>query len=144
MWRARYTSGIRAMTLAIVALLAAPLSAHDISAGRAAIEGVWIGADAGVALPDISNIRAAGRRVMDEYVQAQDGVLNCLIDWGRLNTVSGFPLEIITGDSQVTILHEYNHAVRRVFLDRDRVSARLSAESRWLFNRPLGRRFTRG
>jgi hypothetical protein len=103
----------------ILAVLPISALAHDITARQAAIGGVWVGAQMGVARPDISNMRPAGRAVMENYRQAEDGVLNCLIDWGRLTTVTSFPFEIIVGESQVTILHEYNHTVRRVFLNRE-------------------------
>lgn len=79
---------------------------------------VWIRAVGGVDRPDISHITAAGQAVMDEYDHATDNILRCLIDWGRLNTVSGFPMEMIVSENQVTILYEYNHTVRRVFLDQ--------------------------
>ncbi len=108
-----------AVTLCTIA--GSPLAAHEISEMRAAIEGVWVSADAPVARPDISNINDAGRRIMAAYDQSEDGVLNCLLDWGRLNTVASFPMEVITGERQVTILYEYNHAVRRVFLDQNDV-----------------------
>ena len=84
---------------------------------------VWVRVARGTDHPDISNITAAGRAAMDAYDHATDGILKCLIDWGRVNTVSGFPMELIVTEDQVTILYEYNHTVRRVFLDQSEFSS---------------------
>lgn len=98
--------------------VALPVFAQDGSAGRAQMTDVWIRVAPGTDHPDISSITAAGQAVMNAYDHAADGILECLIDWGRVNTVSGFPMELIISENQVTILYEYNHTVRRVFLDQ--------------------------
>ncbi len=108
----------RWFSLALGLLVLLPAWGHEPRPARDGMTGVWIRAVSGVDRPDISNITAAGRAVMDEYDHASDDILRCLIDWGRLNTVSGFPMEMIVSENQVTILYEYNHTVRRVFLDQ--------------------------
>ena len=104
-------------------LVALPVYGQEPRPGRNQMTGIWIRASSGVDRPDISHVTAAGQAVMDAYDQATDNILRCLIDWGRLNTVSGFPMEMIVSENQVTILYEYNHSVRRVFLDRTEFSA---------------------
>ena len=107
---------MRASTVLLGLLLLTPGLAHDVPESRSRMTGVWTGG--GVDRPDISNITAAGQAVMDAYDHATDGILQCLLDWGRVNTVSGFPMEVIVNETQVTILYEYGHTVRRVFLDQ--------------------------
>ena len=106
------------LVLALGSCAALSASGQEPQPGRDRMTGVWIRSVAGVDRPDISNITAAGQAAMDAYDQSTDGILRCLIDWGRVNTVSGFPMEMIVSENQVTILYEYNHTVRRVFLDR--------------------------
>lgn len=114
--------GTRAFNHGFVSLLAllvvVPLYGQEPRPGRDEMTGVWIRASSGVDRPDISHITAAAQAVMDAYDQATDNILRCLIDWGRVNTVSSFPMEVIVSENQVTILYEYNHTVRRVFLDQ--------------------------
>ena len=98
--------------------LISPIFAQEMPANRALMTDVWVRTGMGTNRPDISNITASGQAAMDAYDHATDGILKCLIEWGRLNTVSGFPMELIVSDNQVTILYEYNHAVRRVYLDQ--------------------------
>ena len=104
--------------LALGLLVLLPAWGHEPRPARDQMTGVWIRPVSGVDRPDISNITAAGQAAMDEYDHATDNILRCLIDWGRVNTVSGFPMEMIISENQVTILYEYNHTVRRVFLDQ--------------------------
>ncbi len=107
----------------ILGLLAAtPVFAQDVAASRAQMTDVWVRVARGTDHPDISNITVAGQAAMDAYDHATDGILKCLIDWGRVNTVSGFPMELIVSENQVTILYEYNHTVRRIFLDQTEFS----------------------
>ena len=114
--------GIRAFDgwfVPVMALLVAlPVYGQEPRSGRDEMTGVWIRATSGVDRPDISHITAAGQAVMDAYDHATDNILRCLIDWGRVITVSGFPMEMIVSQNQVAILYEYNHTVRRVFLDQ--------------------------
>lgn len=106
-----------AVVLGMLAVL--PAWGHEPQPERDGMTNVWVRTGGGVDRPDISNVAtAAAQAVMDTYDQASDSILRCLIDWGRVNTVSSFPMEIVVADDQVTILYEYNHTVRRVFLDR--------------------------
>ena len=105
--------------VAVLALLVVlPVYGQEPRSERDQMTGVWIRASAGVGRPDISHITAAGQAVMDAYDHATDNILRCLMDWGRVNTVASFPMEMIVSENQVTILYEYNHTVRRVFLDQ--------------------------
>jgi hypothetical protein len=108
----------RTLCLAIGLTVTTPAFAQAIPANGTLMTDVWVRTGMGTSRPDISNITAAGRAAMEEYDHAADGILKCLIGWGRLNTVSGFPMELIVSENQVTILYEYNHAVRRVYLDQ--------------------------
>ncbi len=108
----------RTLCLALGLTVTTPVFAQDVAASRALMTDVWVRTGMGTSRPDISNITAAGRAAMEEYDHATDGILKCLIEWGRLNTVSGFPMELVVSEKQVTILYEYNHAVRRVYLDQ--------------------------
>ena len=99
-------------------LVLAPIFAQDVSPNRAQMTDVWVRSGMGTSRPDISHVTAAGRATMDAYDHTTDDILQCLIEWGRVSTVSGFPMEIIVSDKQVTIIYEYNHTVRRVFLDQ--------------------------
>lgn len=112
----------QACVVLLCQLVTTPVSAQDVAASRAQMTDVWVRVARGTDHPDISNITAAGQAVMDAYDHATDGILKCLIDWGRVNTVSGFPMELIVSENQVTILYEYNHTVRRVFLDQTEFS----------------------
>jgi hypothetical protein len=113
----------QAFSFVVGLLVAIPVLAQDGSARRAQMTDVWIRVAPGTDHPDISSITAAGQATMDAYDHATDGILRCLIDWGRVNTVSGFPMELIISEKQVTVLYEYNHAVRRVFLDQTEFSS---------------------
>ena len=94
------TTSIQKAGFVLGLLAAAGLFAHDVPDSRKPMENLWVReGGAGVERPDISNINSAGRAVMEAYDQAEDTILACLMDWGRLNTVSSFPFELIIGVS---------------------------------------------
>ena len=96
----------------ILGLLAAtPVFAQDVAASRAQMTDVWVRVARGTDHPDISNITVAGQAAMDAYDHATDGILKCLIDWGRVNTVSGFPMELIVSENQLNISTAASHVV---------------------------------
>lgn len=85
--------------------------------------GIWIGTGGG-GPPTLKDLPFSdqGRSIAQSYDHAQDNVLKCLIDFGRLTSVR-FPMEIIVTDEQVTLLYEYGRRIRRIFMDRGDFSA---------------------
>jgi hypothetical protein len=113
-----------ALVFAIFGFFTNPIIAADVTTGNPALVGIWLpdSADYRDQLPKELPYSEAGHEAVRNYNHADDPVLKCLQDWGRISTVS-FPLEIIAGDRQVTLLYEYGHNVRRAFMDRDDFSA---------------------
>ena len=108
----------KSLSLALGLLVLLPAWGHEPRPARDQMTDVWVRAVGGVDLPDISNVTPAGQAVMDAYDHLTDDIQRCLMDWGRVNTVARFPMELIVVENQVTILYEYNHTVRRVYLDQ--------------------------
>lgn len=108
--------------IALLALVSSSLAAQD-STPDTRLSGKWTGTGSGgpVLLGDLP-FSEAGRSTAAAYDHAEDQVLKCLIDFGRVTSVR-FPAEIIVQDHQVTFLYEYGRQVRRIFLDRDDFSA---------------------
>ncbi len=59
----------------------------------------------------------AGRAAWQDYVQDTDPAMGCSIDYGRVTGTSFFPMEILQGEDVVHILFEYDHQLRRVYID---------------------------
>ena len=97
--------------------------AQEIGTAGAAFNGIWIGAG-GEGPPTLKDLPFSeeGRGMAEAYDHAQDNVLKCLLDFGRITSVR-FPMEIIVTDTQVTLLYEYGRQIRRIFLDRADFSA---------------------
>jgi len=112
--------GYRFRTIAVtMALLMVHVGIAQESGGpEAAFDGKWTGIT-WPPIPDYKNLPFSeeGLAVIEAYDHDTDPILKCLFDFGRMTTVS-FPMEIITKEHQVTILYEYGHQVRRIFLDR--------------------------
>jgi hypothetical protein len=106
------------LLITVFLLIANPGVAQENAAAGTAFNGIWIGTGGGgpPMLRDLP-FSEEGRRVAEAYNHAQDNVLKCLIDFGRVTSVR-FPMEIIVTDDQVTLLYEYGRQVRRIFLDR--------------------------
>jgi hypothetical protein len=106
--------------LALILLL--PLAVHAQNDNRDRFNGIWIGKGGG-APPRLSELPFSekGKAIAKAYNHAEDGILKCLFDFGRVTSVR-FPMEVIVTDSQVTLLYEYGHQVRRVFLDQPEFS----------------------
>jgi hypothetical protein len=78
--------------------------------------GVWSRTSSGLARVTL-DYTAAAQSAVDAYHYLDDPALRCASP--GLVRVSGwpYPLEIVQNDSQVTILYESFHEVRRIFLD---------------------------
>ena len=78
--------------------------------------GVWSRTSSGLARVTLDYTPAA-QSAVDAYHYLDDPALRCVSP--GLVRVSGwpYPLEIVQNDSQVTILYESFHEVRRIFLD---------------------------
>jgi hypothetical protein len=98
--------------------------AEDSLPGNHALNGIWLpdSADYRNQLPKKLPYTEAGEQAVQDYNHADDPVLRCIQDLGRISTVS-FPVEIIISEAQATLLYEYGHNVRRAFLDRNDFSA---------------------
>ncbi len=109
---------IRAGLMTITLVLAHTGMAQENSNPGAGFNGIWIGYPS-AGPPTLSDLPFSdeGRRVAEEYNHAEDNVLKCLLDFGRVTSVR-FPMEIIVTEGQVTLLYEYGRQVRRIFMDR--------------------------
>ena len=58
-----------------------------------------------------------GRAVWQDYVQETDPAMACSIDYGRATGASVLPMEILQGEDVVHILFEFDHQLRRVYID---------------------------
>ena len=61
-------------------------------------------------------ITAEGQATVDNWNQDEDPILGCVIALGRIVSAP-FPMEILLNEDRATILYEYDHEVRRVYLD---------------------------
>ena len=84
------------------------------------LSGMWV---SGVSVGDRDSLwptdppyTEAGLAAQAIATTAADPAFNCVIGFGRIMS-AGFPTEIIQTEKQVTILYEYDHQVRRVFID---------------------------
>ena len=113
-----------ALGFTVTGFFGCPTITADVAPGPSELAGIWLpdSADYRDQLPKELPYTEAGREAVKNYRHADDPVLKCLQDWGRISTVS-FPIEIITGDHQVTLLYEYGHNTRRAFMDRKDFSA---------------------
>ncbi len=59
----------------------------------------------------------AGRAVWQNYVQESDPAMACSIDFGRVTGSSVLPMEILQREDVTHILYEYEHQVRRIFIE---------------------------
>jgi hypothetical protein len=111
-------------SIAILGLISTQGPSNAAMAGTDGLNGIWLpdSADYRDQLPKDIPYSEAGREAAKNYNHAGDPVLQCLQDWGRISTVS-FPVEILINDRQVTLLYEYGHNTRRVFMDRTDFSA---------------------
>jgi hypothetical protein len=86
---------------------------------RADLSGVWDSeAWATEGWPLEPPFNPAGRAAQDDWAAnpQDDPSLRCIIPLGRIISAP-FPHEIIQQDQRVTMLYEYQHQVRRVFMD---------------------------
>ena len=81
----------------------------------------------------------AGRAVWQNYVQETDPAMACSIDYGRATGASVLPMEILQGEDVVHILYEYDHQVRRVFIDGVKPAPGTPAEAAWGCRRVVGK-----
>lgn len=61
-------------------------------------------------------ITSAGQAMVDNWNQDEDPMLDCVIAFGRIVSAP-FPMEMLLNEDRATILYEYDHEVRRVYLD---------------------------
>ena len=59
---------------------------------------------------------AAGRAAQDGWVQDEDPVLLCTIHFGRILSAP-LPVEIVQDEERLLFVYEYDHQVRRIWLD---------------------------
>ena len=91
-------------------LLAAADAVPDLS-------GIWVGAQGRSAQwPVDPPYTAEGSEFNALASSPSDPVYNCVIGFGRIISV-GMPMEILQDEGRITMLHEYEHQVRRVFMD---------------------------
>jgi len=102
----------------LIGILVICMSA-SIATAAPNLNGVWDPADwATEGWPEVPPFNEAGRAAQEAWAGApeNDPSHRCLIPLGRI--ISGpFPHEFIQQDDRVTIIYEYEHQVRRVFLD---------------------------
>jgi hypothetical protein len=59
---------------------------------------------------------AAGRAAQENWTQDEDPVLLCTIHLGRILSAP-LPVEIVQNDQRLLFIYEYDHQVRRIWLD---------------------------
>ena len=81
------------------------------------LSGIWVGAQGRSAQwPVDPPYTAEGSEFNALASSPSDPVYNCVIGFGRIISV-GMPMEILQDEGRITMLHEYEHQVRRVFMD---------------------------
>lgn len=99
-----------ALSLLCPSLLAATDAVPDLS-------GIWVGARGrSTQWPAAPLYTAEGAKFNALASSPSDPVYNCVIGFGRIISV-GMPMEILQDEDRITILHEYEHQVRRIFMD---------------------------
>ena len=61
-------------------------------------------------------ITPTGQGLVDSWVQDEDPMLGCIIGFGRIVSAP-FPMELLIDGDRVTILYEYDHQIRRIYMD---------------------------
>ena len=108
---------VRYLSTALLMFIA--LQAQTATAA-ADFSGIWVSgvtvADRDSLWPQEPPYTEAGLAAQAKAGTAEDPAFQCIIGFGRI-MAAGFPTEIIQTDRQVTILYEYEHQVRRIFID---------------------------
>ena len=61
-------------------------------------------------------ITPTGQGLVDSWAQDEDPMLGCIIGFGRIVSAP-FPMELLIDRDRVTILYEYDHQIRRIYMD---------------------------
>ena len=61
-------------------------------------------------------ITPTGQGLVDSWIQDEDPMLGCIIGLGRIVSAP-FPMELLIDEDRVTILYEYDHQIRRIYMD---------------------------
>lgn len=111
------------IAVAFLLALSGTVRADDVADGQQKLAGVWGRVPTRPRQPSPADLPFSedGRRAAAAYDHLADPIHKCLIDFGRVTV--NFPIEIFVSDKQITILYEYNHQVRRVYMDRVDFSA---------------------
>ena len=104
-------------TVLVMAVLTLSLAASR-SDGDTDLSGIWYpesGSTSGWP-EDRERLTPAGVAVVENWVQDEDPVMGCIIGFGRIVSAP-IPMEILHNQGRVTILYEFDHQVRRIFMD---------------------------
>lgn len=113
-------ANVRYLLIAVAA--SAWVLATAAEAQQPDLSGIWVAAPGfhhgrGAFLALELPFTDAGRAAWQAYDQAQDNALRCSIDYGRITGSSVLPLEIVQQEHIVYLLYEYEHQVRRIYLE---------------------------
>ena len=61
-------------------------------------------------------ITPTGQGLVDSWAQDEDPMLGCIIGFGRIVSAP-FPMELLIDGDRATILYEYDHQIRRIYMD---------------------------
>jgi len=108
------------MRLLVSTFLLLNLTCAQMAIAETNFSGIWV---SGVTVADRDSLWPSelpytqeGRAAQARAGTEEDPAFQCIIGFGRI-MAAGFPTEIIQTDKQVTVLYEYNHQVRRIFID---------------------------
>ncbi len=97
-------------------------SPKRVAAAGRDLSGIWVAApgrhhDRSAFLAMELPFTVAGRAAWQNYVQENDRAMACSIDFGRVTGSSVLPMELLQGGDVAHILYEYEHQVRRIFIE---------------------------
>lgn len=96
------------IAIAAVACTAAQAQVPDLAGVWDQLRGEWPVYDA--------PYTAAGRAAQEGWRQDDDAVLLCTIHFGRILSAP-LPVEIVQNEERILFMYEYDHQVRRIWLD---------------------------
>ena len=116
-----FASAQRAIRYLIIAFtILAPVVSTAATTAPVDFTGVWVGAsnlaERNSLWPQDPPYTAEGLAANMVAGSEDDPAFNCVIGFGRI-VAAGFPTEIIQQDHQVVIIYEYNHQLRRIYID---------------------------
>lgn len=88
-------------------------------ANRSRLSGLWYndpGATRNWPSTEEVPITQEGQAMVNNWIQDKDPMLGCVIGFGRIVSAP-FPMELLINEDRITILYEYDHQIRRVYMD---------------------------